>query len=177
MLTYKDSHKFDDFLISTFPRFARHHISTFGLCTTFVHPLTTEAAKTTATVIVDSRVDYCNSLLTGTSVSNRACLQLVQNTIARVVAHKSRYCHITPVLHCTPACTGTPFARESIHTTAFKVLYNQQPLYLAQIFPRYITSRSLRFSSFTTMSAPLRKTSRSPHHFKICFIHCIWCLE
>ena len=60
--------------------------------------LTAEAAKTVATAIVGSRLDYCNSLLAGTSVSNLSRLQLVQNTLARVVAQKSRFDHITPVL-------------------------------------------------------------------------------
>ena len=60
--------------------------------------LTTEAAKTIASAIVGSRVDYCNSLLAGIFVSNLARLQLVQNTLARVVAKKSRFDHITPVL-------------------------------------------------------------------------------
>ena len=51
-----------------------------------------------AVAIVGSRLDYCNSLLAGTSTSNLARLQMVQNTLARVVAQKSQYCHITPVL-------------------------------------------------------------------------------
>ena len=38
-----------------------------------------------AMAIVRSRLDYCNSLLAGTSVSNLACLQPVQNTLALVV--------------------------------------------------------------------------------------------
>ena len=46
-----------------------------------------------------------------------------------------------------------------IATTAFKVLHHQQPLYLAQILPRYTPSRSLWSSSSITISAPLRKTS------------------
>ena len=60
--------------------------------------LTTDAAKTVASSIVGSCLDYCNSLLAGTSVLNLSRLQLVQNTLARVVAQKPRYCHITPVL-------------------------------------------------------------------------------
>ena len=60
--------------------------------------LTTEAAKTIAVAIVGSRLDYCNSLLAGTSASNLAHLQVVQNILARVVAQKSWYCHITPVI-------------------------------------------------------------------------------
>ena len=60
--------------------------------------LTTEASKTITAAIVGSRLDFCNSLLAGTSVSNLARLQRVQNTLARVVAQKPRFCHITPVL-------------------------------------------------------------------------------
>ena len=60
--------------------------------------LTTEASKTIAAAIVGSRLDFCNSLLAGTNVSNQTHLQRVQNTLARVVAQKPRFCHITPVL-------------------------------------------------------------------------------
>ena len=60
--------------------------------------LTTEASKTIAAAIVGSRLDFCNSLLAGTSVSNLILLQRVQNTLARVVAQKPWFCHITPGL-------------------------------------------------------------------------------
>ena len=101
--------------------------------------LTTEAAKTIAVAIVGSRLDYCNSLLAGTSTSNLACLQMFQNTLARVNAQKSRYYHITPVLaglHRLSVCQRINF---KIATTAFKVLHHHQPLYRAQILPRYNT--------------------------------------
>ena len=57
--------------------------------------LTTEASKTIAVAIVGSRLDFCNSLLAGTSISNLTHLQHVQNTLTRVVARKPRFCHIT----------------------------------------------------------------------------------
>ena len=71
--------------------------------------LTEEASKTIAVAIVSSRLDYCNSLLAGTSVSNLTRLQHVQNALARVVAQKPRFCHITPVLL---ICIGFRFATE-----------------------------------------------------------------
>ena len=119
--------------------------------------LTTDAAKIVASAIVGSRLDYCNSLPAGTSVQNLSRLQLVQNTLARVVAQKPRYCHITPVLidlHWLPVCQRIEF---KIATTAFKVLHYQQPSYLAEMLPRYTPSRSLRPSASTTISVPLRK--------------------
>ena len=118
--------------------------------------LTTDAAKTVASAIVGSRLDYCNSLLAGTSVLNLSRLQLVQNTLARVVAQKPRCCHITPVLidlHWLPVRQRIEF---KMATTAFKMWHYQQPSYLAEILPRYTPSRS---SASTIISAPLRKTS------------------
>ena len=84
--------------------------------------LTTEASKTIAAAIVGSRLDFCNSLLAGISVSNMTRLQLVQNTLARVVAQKPRFCRITPVLsdlHWLPVCHRISF---KIATITFKML-------------------------------------------------------
>ena len=117
--------------------------------------LTTDAAKTVASAIVGSRLDYCNSLLAGTSAKNLSRLQLVQNTLARVVAQKPRYSVLID-LHWLPVRQRIEF---KIATTAFKVLHYQQPSYLAEILPRYTPSRSLRSSASTTISVPLRKTS------------------
>ena len=51
--------------------------------------LTSDSAVVVACGIVGSRLDYCNSLLYGTSVDNLSRLPRVQNTLARVVT-KSR---------------------------------------------------------------------------------------
>ena len=113
--------------------------------------LTVEAAKTVATAIVGSWLDYCNSLLAGTSVSNLSRLQLVQNILARVVAQKSRFDHITPVLselHWLPVYHRINFKIAAITHT---VLQTQQPSYLAALIPRYAPVRSLRSSSSLSM--------------------------
>ena len=108
---------------------------------------------TIASAIVGSRLDYCNSLLTGTSVSNLARLQLVQNTLACIVAQKSHFEHITPVeLHCLPVCHRINF---KIATITHRVLQFQQPSYLALIPP----VRSLLSSSSLSKCVPSRKTS------------------
>ena len=98
--------------------------------------LTTEASKTIAAAIVGSRLDFCNSLL--------ARLQRVQNTLARVVAQKPRFCHITPVLfdlHWLLVCHRISF---KIATVTYRVLQFQQPSYLASLIPRYVPARALR---------------------------------
>ena len=121
--------------------------------------LTNEACKTIAAAIVGSRLDYCNSLLAGTSLSNLARLQLVQNTLARFVTEKSRFCRITPVLsdlHWLPVRHRIDF---KIATITFKVLQFQQPSYLAAHNPRYVPTRSLRSSSSLSICVPTRKTT------------------
>ena len=120
--------------------------------------LTTEACKTIAAAIVGSRLDYCNSLLAGTSLSNSARLQLVQNTLARVVTEKSCFCRITPVLsdlYWLPVRHRIDF---KIATITFKVLQFQQPSYLAALIPRYVLTRSLRSPSSLSICVPSRKT-------------------
>ena len=96
------------------------------------------ACKTVAAAIVGSRLDYCNSLLAGTSVSNLARLQLVQNTLAWVVAQKSRFCRITPILADLHRLPVRHRINYKIATIAFGVLHFQQPSYLAAIVPRYV---------------------------------------
>ena len=153
---YLDSHMSFDKHVSEICKASYFHIRALRHIRS---SLTTEAAKMVAVAIVSSRLDYCNSLFAGTSASNLARFQMVQNTLARVVAQKSRYCHIPPVLaglHWLPVRHRIDF---KIATTAFKVLHHQQPSYLARILPRYIPSRSLRSSSSITISAPFRKTS------------------
>ena len=121
--------------------------------------LTTEASKTIAAAIVGSRLDFCNSLLAGTSVSNLTRLQRVQNTLARVVAQKPRFCHITPVLsdlHWLPVRHRISF---KISTVTFRVLQSQQPSYLSSLIPRYVSARALRSSSSFSICVPPRKTT------------------
>ena len=55
-------------------------------------------AKAAATTLVSWRLDYCNSVLSGTSQSNLNKLQGVQNAVAHTVMTTSKREHITPVL-------------------------------------------------------------------------------
>ena len=71
------------------------HIRALGHVRTSLPDVVT---KTVACSIVNSRLDYCNSLLAGTSVSNLAKLQRVQNTLARVVLRRGKYDHISSAL-------------------------------------------------------------------------------
>ena len=121
--------------------------------------LTTEASKTIAAAVVASRLDFCNSLLAGTSVSNLTCLQHVQNTLARVVAQKHRFCHITTVLSDLHWFLVRHRISFKIATVTFRVFQSQQPSYFSFLIPRYVLARPLRSSSSFSICVPPRKTT------------------
>jgi len=57
-----------------------------------------DVLQTVACSIVSAKLDYCNSLLFGITKASVAKLQLIQNSLARLVTGKHRFDHITPVL-------------------------------------------------------------------------------
>ena len=96
-----------------------------------------DVARTVACSIVGSRLDYCNSLLVGTSKSNIARLQCVTNTLARVVLHRGKHQHIKPALaelHWLPINERITF---KIATLTYKIKTTGHPIYLRNLLPDY----------------------------------------
>ena len=60
--------------------------------------LPADDAETVAAALVASQLDYCNSLLHGISTTSIGKLQHVKNSLARVVCHRRKYVHVTPIL-------------------------------------------------------------------------------
>ena len=58
------------------------------------HCLDSSTASTTATFIVHSNLDYCNSLYHKLPISSLSRLQPIPNSLARTVVAASRSCHI-----------------------------------------------------------------------------------
>ncbi|KAK0140290.1 hypothetical protein N1851_022732 [Merluccius polli] len=63
------------------------------------HCLSPPAAESLIHAFISSRLDYCNSLLTGITSHSLHRLQLVQNSAARLLTHTRSREHITPILH------------------------------------------------------------------------------
>ena len=100
--------------------------------------------KIVSTSIVSSRLDYCNSLLSGTTKSNIGRLQRVQNTLARLVTGTKKFDHIKPVLsdlHWLPVSSRITF---KLALLTRKILYTNQPSYLADMISPYQPPRNLR---------------------------------
>src|SRR5258708_9078965 len=115
-----------------------------------------------ANALVSTRLDYCNSLLLGLPLRSIRRLQLVQNSLARVVVPSTRRFHpITPVLrslHWLPIPSRIEYKIASI---TFKTLHNRQPTYLHQLLTPYVPSRSLRSSHKHLLVVPSIKLPQS----------------
>ena len=94
--------------------------------------LTHEAALMAANSLVESRLDYCNSLFRGHSALDLCKLQHFQNSdsLSTIVANTTKYSHITPV---RKALHWLPIKYRSIFKTAVlvcKFLHNGNPKYV-----------------------------------------------
>ena len=126
-----------------------------------VRPLLDKSiANSVACSIVTTRLDYCNSLLYGTSKANLEKLQRIQNTLARVVAGTKRREHITPVLkdlHWLPVEQRINY---KVAVITHKLLQKKQPAYLASLVQEYQPTRVLRSASQCLISRAHVASSR-----------------
>ena len=132
-----------------------------------------ETAKTVACSIVSTRMDYCNSLLFGTTLRNLSKLQRVQNTLARIVSGRRRFDHISPVLadlHWLPVRERIDY---KIGYMTFKTLIFKQPTYLADLLIPYVPSRNLRSSDQNLLKIPLCTNTHCIKSFFSCSSDCL----
>src|SRR6185436_14617827 len=61
--------------------------------------ITRDIAKTLAHAFVLSKVDYCNSALSGVAMCNLRRLQSVMNAAARFISMRRKFDHISDFLH------------------------------------------------------------------------------
>ena len=97
--------------------------------------------------LVSSRLDYCNSLFLSLTDFELRRLQLVQNSLCRVVTRFSKYSHITPQLkklHWVPVKYRIQF---KIGLITYKILNQGQPVSLRELIQLYTSSRNTRRST------------------------------
>ena len=125
-----------------------------------------DTARTVAGSIVGSRIDYCNSILHGTSASNLNKIQRVINTLARVVTGTGRREHITPVLkrlHWLPVRSRITF---KVALMAYKTLTTKKPDYLSELLTFQSAPRTLRSSSSFRLHVDVPKTAFAGRAFR-----------
>jgi len=92
-------------------------------------------------------LDYCNSVLYGTSAANLNKLKRVQNSAARIVTRTTRSDYATPILadlHWLPVKYRIQY---KVAVTVYKILTTQEPSYLADVIRFHVPSRHLRSCS------------------------------
>ena len=139
------------------------------------------AAITLANALVSSRIDYCNSLLNSILDHDLKKLQRVQNSLARIVFKKSRYCHTTPLLrklHWLPIKYRIIFKQCLL---VFKTISFGAPTYFKDILIPYTcqtnTRRSKPEKMLLKVPAFKRRIHKSVTHFDAAFSVCgpnIW---
>ena len=124
-------------------------------------------AKTIATALVSSRLDYCNFLLYNTANNDIAKLQHVQNCLARVVTRSLRSSRSVPLLkslHWLPVHYRIIF---KICTIAYQALSSTQPAYLNSMLTPTRNSRQLRSTSSNPLYIPRVKTKAGTRAFSV----------
>ena len=116
--------------------------------------LTESAAHSIVHAFVTSRIDYCNSLLSGMSKASLSKLQHVQNSAARLVKRVKRTDHITPhlfELHWLPVFHRVKF---KLLLLTYKALNGLAPVYICDLLSYYQPSRALRSADLSLLDVP-----------------------
>ena len=134
------------------------------------HTLTDDAAKTIASSLDGSRLDYANAVLVVTSSKNINRLQHIQNTLVRIVMKvphdKIRNVstnHLLWTLHRLPVRRQIDF---KITVLTYTLLSTAQPSYLSCKITPYVSGRRLRSSGSGTLTVPRIKTAIGSRAFR-----------
>jgi len=131
--------------------------------------ITDDMAKSVASSLVCSRLDYANSFLFGITQKNINRFQRVQNTLAKVVASHAlpRGTHsfdILQDLHWLPIDQHIEF---KLATLTYNILNSSQPAYLRSLLNNHIPTRSLRSANTNLSSVPRVRTTFASRGFTI----------
>ena len=123
-----------------------------------------ETARTIATSLVHSKLDYCNSLFYLLPSSQLNQLQIIQNSLARAVTRTPRFCHISPVLKSLHWLKIKQRIEYKIISLTYTALQHNSPSYLSQKL-KIQSSRSTRSSSAVTLHRPSVKLETGKRSF------------
>src|SRR6218665_48753 len=113
-----------------------------------------KTASIIATSIVHSKLDYCNSLFNNLDSTQIQRLQLIRNSVARLLLERTGIInHITPVLKSLHWLKFPEHIHFKVLSPTYNYLRSSQPTYLRELFTIQPT-RSTRLSSCLTLSRP-----------------------
>ena len=126
------------------------------------------SAKLLANALVSSRLDYCNSLLSGIADTDLAKLQRVQNRLARVVTKSPPFTRSVPLLRSLQWLPEKVRVDFKICLLTYKTLSEKHPVYLHSLLAAPLPSRSLRSNKGITLPVPRVKSNAGKRSFNSC---------
>ena len=124
-------------------------------------------AKTIATALVSSRLDYCNSLVYNTANKDIAKLRHVQNCLAKVVMRSPHFSRSVPLLKSLHWLAVHYHIIFKMCTIAYQAFSSTQPAYLHSKLTPARNSRQLCSTSSNTLYIPQVKTKAGTRAFLV----------
>ena len=130
--------------------------------------LSTDMAILIAVAMVQSWLDYCNSMLSGISAFNINKLHQVQNLAAKIALNDwhSPSQELLSQLHWLPMHSRIKFKI----SLAYKLLAEKQPANLRSLLTPYVPSRWLRSSDKSLLAQPHTRTSIGNRAFRTLYL-------
>ena len=150
--------------ISNVSRNIRYHLRNLGRIRKY---LDESSAHDAVRALVLSRLDYCNSLLFGTTSKNLQRLQLLQNHAAKLVYKKPKFTHVTPLLNDLHWLTIPKRIEFKTATLAYKALHEEVPAYLSELLHIRQSSYNLRSTKRTVLTTPRTRTTAGSRAFTV----------
>jgi len=124
------------------------------------------SSKLLANALVSSKLDFCNSLYYGLPQNQIHRMQLVQNSLARVVCPGiSRRDHISPILRSLHWLPVEQRIQYKLLVLSYKTLLYNQPTYLRDLLTPHLPVRSLRSSHQHSLTTPFVKSAAGRRSF------------
>ena len=124
-----------------------------------------DTARTIATSLVHSKLDYCNSLYYNLPQSQLKRLQAIQNSLARCITSSSRFQHITPGLKSLHWLKVEQRIQYKLISLTYSSLQHNSPLYLRRLLTIPTSHRSTRSTSVVTLFKPSVKLETGKRSF------------
>jgi len=124
------------------------------------------SSKLLANALVSSKLDFCNSLYYGLPQNQIHRMQLVQNSLARVVCPGiSRRDHISPILRSLHWLPVEQRIQYKLLVLSYKTLLYNQPTYLRDLLAPHTSVCSLRSFHQHSLTAPFVKSATGRRSF------------
>ena len=125
------------------------------------HCMTRSVANSAAVALIQSKLDYCNSLLYGINKDQIKRLQRVQNSAARLVTRTKKRDHISPVLKQLHWLKVEERTQHKLLSITYQAINKSGPAYLSDVISEYVPKRELRSSSQMLLKLPSIKEAQT----------------